>query len=65
MISDFQDTGYSLRTKIYHRLKNAILTEFISLVKVNRDETGKRAAFSRTNKGLSDNWNWRDWCRVF
>lgn len=25
MISDFQDTGYSLRTKIYHRLKNAIL----------------------------------------
>ena len=25
MISDIQDTGYSLRTKIYHRLKNAIL----------------------------------------
>lgn len=25
MISDFKDTGYSLRAKIYHRLKNAIL----------------------------------------
>lgn len=25
MISDIQDTGYSLRIKIYHRLKNAIL----------------------------------------
>jgi DNA-binding GntR family transcriptional regulator len=25
MISDFQDTGFSLRTKIYNRLKNAIL----------------------------------------
>ena len=25
MISDFEETGYSLRSKIYHRLKNAIL----------------------------------------
>ena len=25
MLSDYQDTGYSLRSKIYHHLKNAIL----------------------------------------
>jgi len=25
MVSEFEETGYSLRSKIYHRLKNAIL----------------------------------------